>query len=209
MSGDAYWLTTIYIQKSRTSNLHVCIFQKSARKPVQWKSQPYTTFSTNHKTSMKFWMSYWVHWEVKNILSMMHPISFISLCMAKIYVVYKCKNYLKIPMTGLFAWHVSIHDFGRYQFHQWNVLFQKTIWNIYHHWNQAWFGLAAYFCCHAFPWLILKKEIFQKAFHAAKAKKYFFVIFLVIESIHYYFLKLSYLCLYCVQIVHCEIYSTK
>ena len=30
----------------------------------------------------------------------------------------KCKNYLKIPMTGLFAWHVSIHYFGRYQFHQ-------------------------------------------------------------------------------------------
>ena len=92
-------------------------------------------------------------------------------------LVDKCKNYLKIPMTGLFAWHVSIHFFGRYHFHQWNVLFQKMIWNIYHHWNQAWFGLAAYFCCHAFPWLILKKEIFQKAFHAEKAKKYFFVIF--------------------------------
>ena len=84
-------------------------------------------------------------------------------------LVDKCKNYLKIPMTGLFAWHGSIHDFGRYQFYQWNVLFQKMIWNIYHHWNHAWFGLAAYFCCHALPWLILKKrEIFQTGFYFLK-----------------------------------------
>ena len=117
---------------------------------------------------MKFWMSYWVYWEVRNILLVMHSISFISLCMAKIYVVDKCKNYLRIPMTGLFAWHVSIHDFGRYQFHQWNVLFQKMIWNIYHHKNQAWSERFEYFCCHALPWLILKKEIFQKVFYFLK-----------------------------------------
>ena len=83
-------------------------------------------------------------------------------------LVDKCKNYLKIPMTGLFAGHDSFHDFCRYQFHQWNVLFQKTIWNIYHHWNHAWSELVEYFCCHAFPWLILKKEIFQKAFYFLK-----------------------------------------
>ena len=97
-----------------------------------------------------------------------HAFYIIHIIMYGKNLVDKCKNYPKIPMTGLFAWYVSIHDFGRYQFHQWNVLFQKMIWNIYHHKNQAWSERFVYFCCHALPWLILKKEIFQKVFYFLK-----------------------------------------
>ena len=137
----------IYIQKSRTSNL-----QKSARKPVQWKSQ--NIYEVLNELGRKYFIS--------------HAFYIIHLIMYSKNLVDKCKNYPKIPMTGLFAWHVSIHDFGRYQFHQWNVLFQKMIWNIYHHKNQAWSERFEYFCCHVFSWLILKKEIFQKVFYFLK-----------------------------------------
>ena len=71
-------------------------------------------------------------------------------------------DYLEISMTGLFAVHVSFDDFHRYQFSQWNFLFRKTIWNIYHHQNQPLSELDEYFCHHAFPRLILKKNCTSK-----------------------------------------------